>query len=79
RGFGTALIFLLMAGELYTVNALMGISGWAFGRGGAAFYNITMLNFIIGYWLLPKIWKYGKEHHLISQSDFFIKKYNSPA
>lgn len=79
RGFGTAFIFLLMAGELYTVNALMGISGWAFGRGGAAFYNITMLNFIIGYWLLPKIWKYGKEHNLISQSDFFIKKYNSPA
>ncbi|MFB5676391.1 sodium:solute symporter [Paenibacillus terreus] len=79
RGFGTVLIFLLMAGELYTVNALMGISGWAFGRGGAAFYNITMLNFIIGYWLLPKIWRYGKEHKLISQSDFFIKKYNSPA
>ncbi|GED67932.1 putative symporter YhjB [Brevibacillus reuszeri] len=77
RGFGTLFIFLLMAGEIYTTNAFLGTSGWMYGKGGAAFYNITMLNFIIAYWLTPKIWRYGKKHQLLSQSDFFTKAYNS--
>lgn len=27
--------------------------------------------------MLPKVWKYAKEHRLMSQSDFFARKYNS--
>lgn len=40
RGFGSIFIFLLMAGEIYTTSAFLGISGWMYGKGGAAFYNI---------------------------------------
>lgn len=79
RGFGSILVFLLMAGEIYTTNAFLGISGWAYGKGGAAFFNINMLNYVIAYWLTPKIWAYGKRHSLISQSDFFVKAYGSNA
>ncbi len=77
RGFGSFFIFLLMAGEIYTTSAFLGISGWMYGKGGAAFYNIVMLNYIIAYWLTPKIWAYGKKHNLLSQSDFFEKAYKS--
>lgn len=73
RGFGSIFIFLLMAGEIYTTSAFLGISGWMYGKGGAAFYNIMMLNYVIAYWLTPKIWGYGKKHKLLSQSDFLKK------
>lgn len=79
RGFGSIFIFLLMAGEIYTTSAFLGISGWMYGKGGAAFYNIMMLNYVIAYWLTPKIWSYGKKHNLLSQSDFFEKAYKSKA
>ncbi|WP_170939007.1 MULTISPECIES: sodium:solute symporter family protein [unclassified Lysinibacillus] len=77
RGFGSIFIFLLMAGEIYTTNAFLGVSGWMYGKGGVAFYNIAMLNYVIAYWLTPKIWAYGKKHNLLSQSDFFEQAYNS--
>jgi len=32
----------------------------------------------MSYWLLPMIWKYAKDNNLMSQSDFFVSKYNSP-
>ncbi|MGE7184466.1 sodium:solute symporter family protein [Peribacillus sp. NPDC006672] len=79
RGFGTIMLFLLMAGELYTTFTFLGGSGWAYGRGGPAFYIIIQgtIAYIMSYWLLPAIWKYGKEHNLLSQADFFVSKYKS--
>ena len=32
RGFGSIFIFLLMAGEIYTTNAFLGVSGWMYGK-----------------------------------------------
>jgi SSS family solute:Na+ symporter len=80
RGFGTLLVFLLMAGEFYTTFTFLGGSGWAYGKGGPTFYIIAYgcLAYILSYWMLPAIWKYAKENNLVSQSDFFVSKYNSP-
>ncbi|MDL0427643.1 sodium:solute symporter [Bacillus velezensis] len=80
RGFGTMFVFLLMAGEIYTTFTFLGGSGWAYGKGGPAFYIIAYgcLAYILSYWLLPAVWTYAKQHKLMSQSDFFISKYNSP-
>lgn len=41
RGFGTVFVFLLMAGEIYTTFTFLGGSGWAYGKGGPAFYIIA--------------------------------------
>jgi SSS family solute:Na+ symporter len=81
RGFGALLVFLLMAGEIYTTFTFLGGSGYAYGRGGPAFYILAYgcLAFIISYWLLPPIWRYAQQHRLISQPDFFASKYDSPA
>src|SRR5690348_18148303 len=81
RGFGAFLVFLLMAGEIYTTFTFLGGSGYAYGRGGPAFYILAYgcLAFIISYWLLPPIWRYAQQHRLISQPDFFVAKYDSPA
>ncbi|MGQ7279721.1 sodium:solute symporter family protein [Brevibacillus thermoruber] len=80
RGFGTIFVFLLMAGEIYTTFTFLGGSGWAYSKGGPTFYIIAYgaLAYVLSYWLLPAIWRYAKEHKLVSQSDFFVSKYNSP-
>src|SRR4051794_15875972 len=81
RGFGTIFVFLLMAGEIYTTFTFLGGSGWAYGKGGPTYYILGYgcLAYIMSYWLLPAIWKYAKEKKLMSQSDFFVSKYKSPA
>src|ERR671938_1951725 len=81
RGFGTIFIFLPLAGEIYTTFTFLGASGWAYGRGGPAFYILSYgaLAYVLSYWLLPAVWRYAKENRLHSQSDFFVSKYRSPA
>lgn len=79
RGFGTPFVFLLMAGEIYTTFTFLGGSGWAYGKGGAAFYILPYgtLAYVMGYWVLPVIWRYAKEHQVVAQADFFVSKYGS--
>jgi len=79
RGFGTLFVFLLMAGEIYTTFTFLGASGWAYGRGAPAFYILCYgaLAYSLSYFLLPVIWRYGIEHRLHSQADFFAHKYGS--
>ena len=81
RGFGTPLVFLLMAGEIYTTFTFLGGSGFAYGRGGPAYYILCYgtLAYVLSYFLLPPIWRYARDNELYSQSDFFVRKYDSPA
>ncbi|MFE5429171.1 sodium:solute symporter [Peribacillus simplex] len=79
RGFGTVFVFLLLAGETYTTFTFLGGSGMAYGIGGPVMFILVYgaLGNIIGYWVLPRIWKYAKENRLVSQTDYFVSKYNS--
>lgn len=81
RGFGAAIVFLLMAGEIYTTFTFLGGSGYAYGHGAGAFYLLGYgsLPFILSYFLLPPIWRYAKARGLISQPDFFAAKFDSQA
>ena len=78
--FGTIFVFLLLAGEIYTTFTFLGASGYAYGRGAPTYYILGYgcLAYILSYWLLPLIWRYAKDNRLISQSDFFSRKYDSP-
>lgn len=80
RGFGAILVFVLMAGEIYTTFSFLGGSGWAYGKGAPALYVLIYisLSYVLSYWLLPVIWKYARDHKLVSQPDFFVSKYKSP-
>ena len=80
RGFGALFVFLLLAGEIYTTFTFLGGSGWAYGKGGPTYYILAYgsLAYILSYWLLPPIWRYGRDHHLVSQPHFFRRKYDSP-
>jgi solute:Na+ symporter, SSS family len=81
RGFGAVFVFLLMAGEIYTTFTFLGGSGFAYGKGGPTYYILAYgsLAYVLSYWMLPAIWRYANEHRLVSQPDFFARKYDSPA
>ncbi|MFA6168543.1 MAG: sodium:solute symporter family protein, partial [Gemmatimonadaceae bacterium] len=59
----------------------LGGSGWAYSKGAPALYILCYLTlaYTISYFLLPAIWRYARGRGLVSQADFFIAKYESPA
>ena len=79
RGFGVVLIWLLMAGEIYTTFTFLGASGWAYSRGGPTLYILAYgtLGYVISFFILPPIWDLGRAFTLQTQPDFFEARYGS--
>lgn len=79
RRFGVIIIWLLMAGEIYTTFTFLGASGWAYSKGAPTFYIMIYgaLAYTVSFFILPVIWKIGKKYGLHTQPDFFVKKYES--
>src|SRR6202000_1922576 len=68
RSFGTAFVFHLMGGEIYTTFTFLGGSGFAYGKGAPVYYILAYgtLAYILSYWMLPPIWRYAKSQRLAS-------------
>lgn len=79
RGFGLVLVWLLMAGEIYTTFTFLGASGWAYSRGGPVLYILGYLPlmYVVSFYILPPIWEAGRKHRLQTQADFFQVRYGS--
>jgi solute:Na+ symporter, SSS family len=79
RGFGLVLVWLLMAGEIYTTFTFLGASGWAYSRGAPILYNLGQapLMYVVSFFILPLIWEVGRKHRLQTQADFFQVRYGS--
>jgi len=79
RGFGGLLVFLLMAGEVYTTFAFLGLSGWTYSRGGPTLYALAYLTlaYVVSFFILPPVWELGRRHGLQTQSDFFRVRFGS--
>jgi SSS family solute:Na+ symporter len=79
RGFGLVLVWLLMAGEIYTTFTFLGASGWAYSRGAPVLYNLGQapLMYVVSFFILPLIWEAGRTHRLQTQADFFQVRYGS--
>ena len=81
RRFGVLLMWLLMAGEVYTTFTFLGASGWAYTRGAPVFYIpiYGTLAYVLGFFILPRLWRIGKSRNLHTQPDFFASVYGSRA
>jgi SSS family solute:Na+ symporter len=79
RGFGAVLMYLLMAGEVYTTFSFLGASGWAYSRGGPTLYIMAYLTlaYVISFFILPQIWEVGQKYGMQTQSDFFSMRYGN--
>src|SRR5882672_5981551 len=79
RSFGAVLMYLLMAGEVYTTFAFLGASGWAYSRGGPTLYILAYLTlaYVVSFYILPQIWEVGRKYGMQTQSDFFSLRYRN--
>lgn len=79
RRFGVIIMWLLMAGEIYTTFTFLGASGWAYSRGAPTFYILIYgtLAYTVSFFILPAIWNIGKQKGLHTQPDFFVFRYES--
>ncbi|TNC26446.1 sodium:solute symporter family protein [Amycolatopsis alkalitolerans] len=79
RSFGSFLLWFLSAGEIYTTFAFLGAAGWAYEHGAPGFYVLANapLGYVLGYWLLPKIWRAGHEHGVLSQGDYLRARFGT--
>lgn len=77
RGFGMILVWLLMAGEIYTTFTFLGASGWAYSRGGPVFYILGYgpLMYLVSFYVLPPVWEAGRRHNLQTLGDYFQSRY----
>ncbi|HZU27747.1 MAG TPA: sodium:solute symporter family protein [Bryobacteraceae bacterium] len=77
RGFGVIVVYLLMAGEVYTTFAFLGASGWAYSRGGPTLYVLAYLPlaFVVSFFVLPQLWSVARRFGMQTQPDFFSVRY----
>src|ERR1700730_7830524 len=77
RGFGMVLVWLLMAGEIYTTFTFLGASGWADSRGVPVLYILGYqpLMYVVSFYVLPQVWEAGRRHNLQTVGDFFQSRY----
>lgn len=73
RSFGVLVMWLLMAGEIYTTFAFLGASGWVYSKGAPVLYVLAYLSLtnIVGFFVSPLIWQLGRRHGLQTQADVF--------
>src|ERR1022692_3964902 len=79
RSFGSILLWLLMAGEIYTSFTFLGAAGFAYGLGAPAFYILCYgpVAYTIGFFLTPKIRAVGAKYGMLTGPDFFRVRYRS--
>src|SRR5581483_2902040 len=73
------LLWILLAGEIYTSFTFLGAAGWAYAKGAATFYILAygVVAYCIGFFLLPPLWRLGKNYGLLTLPDLFIQRYGS--
>jgi SSS family solute:Na+ symporter len=79
RGFGLVLVWLLMAGEIFTTFTFLGASGWAYSKGAPVLYILgySPLVYVVSFFILPLVWEVGRKYRLQTQADFFQVRYGS--
>ena len=81
RSFGSLLLWLLMAGEIYTSFTFLGAAGYAYGLGAPSFYILCYgpVAYAIAFFLTPKIRGVGAKYGMLTGPDFFRIRYRSVA
>jgi solute:Na+ symporter, SSS family len=79
RRMGALLLWLLLAGEIYTTFTFLGAAGWAYGKGAPAYYILCYgtLAYILSFFLAPPIHRIARERGYLTGPDFFADRYAS--
>ena len=79
RRIGAFLLWLLLAGEIYTTFTFLGAAGWAYGKGAPAYYILCYgtIAYIISFFIAPPIHRIARERGYLTGPDFFADRYGS--
>lgn len=79
RLMGPMLVWFLLGTEIYTAFTFQGLAGYAYTKGGSAFYNVALndVAYALGFMILPSLWLIGKRFGHVTQSDFLTGRYQS--
>ena len=79
RRIGALLLWLLLAGDIYTTFTFLGAAGWAYGKGAPAYYILCYgtIAYIISFFLAPAIHRIARERGYLTGPDFFADRYGS--
>ncbi|HTJ25971.1 MAG TPA: sodium:solute symporter family protein [Candidatus Limnocylindria bacterium] len=79
RRIGALLLWLLLAGEIYTTFTFLGAAGWAYGRGAPSYYILCYgtVAFILSYFFAPPLHRLARERGFLTGPDFFADRYGS--
>jgi len=73
------LVWVLMAGEIYTTYTLLGLSGWTYSKGGPVLYifGVQPLAYVFSFFILPQVCEVGKKYRFQTQADVFQTRYGN--
>lgn len=79
RKFGGVTTFFLQAGEVFTTFTFLGLTGLAYAFGAPAAYALGYLplQYLILYFVAPKLWTISRDHNYVGQPDFLAGQYRS--
>jgi solute:Na+ symporter, SSS family len=74
RQFGSALLFFLAVGEIYSIGTMIGFPGGIYAKGstyGVWFLGYILLAYPVGYFLNPLVWRAGQIYDAVTLPDLF--------
>lgn len=81
RRFGTAVVWFLLGGDLYTAYTFIAVPALMYGAGAAGFFAVpyTVLAFPIAFVLMPRLWRIARREGHVTAADFVYGQYGSRA
>ena len=79
RRFGAVLLYVMMAAEIYSAYAFLGVAGWAYQYGAPIYYGLAYgsLAYAIYFFLGPRINRLGRRFGYLTQPDCMADRYQS--
>ncbi|MBX3272985.1 MAG: sodium:solute symporter family protein [Sandaracinaceae bacterium] len=81
RSLGLVLMYFITGATIFSAFAFLGLPGWAYTRGAAAFYILGYgaLGFVPFYFLGPRAARVGKKRGFVTQAEMVAARFESPA
>lgn len=81
RNLGLLLMYFITGASIYSAFAFLGLPGWAYSRGAAAFYIpiyglFALLPF---YFLGPRAARVGRRFGIVTQADLLAQRFSMPS
>ncbi len=79
RALGALFLYTLLAAEIYSAYAFLGVAGWAYSYGIPIMYAFAYgsLAYAFGYFYAEYVWRAGKRFGYVTQADYFMHRFKS--